>query len=481
MMATARLCVLLGLLVTLVRAQSTTTVDGSLSTGPASQGTCERLASRPDSFECSNGATCRWQSSSLNFACTGSTASSTNGGAVDAANESTGPPGRDCTPHVGHWDCADGSLCEIVEGVWVCEEFSSSSSGGESGSTCIVHGGHTHGDCSGQCNGIDLGEYDLDLHIVALFVVLVASLVGVLLPIACSHVLSGPVFRAIFFATKHFGTGIIICTAFIHLLYHAFVMFSNTCIGELAFEPAAAAISLAGVYVVFGVDFFVMRWLRSRGERQLAASRAANGDGPSLSASSSVDGISKDRGDVSHQLGHSHGPGREGVETDYSSSQAHFDVLILEAGIIFHSIMIGVSLGASGGDQWIPLFIAIVFHQLFEGLALGSRIGQLVWPAGQGARKWIMAFAFGLITPIGIAIGMGVHASYNPNSGASLLSIGILDSISAGILIYGGIVECLYHDFMHGPLSRSSTSKVFLALGFVLAGSLCMAVLGKWA
>lgn len=55
-------------------------------------------------------------------------------------------------------------------------------------------------------------------------------------------------------------------------------------------------------------------------------------------------------------------------------------------------------------------------------------------------------FSLQLITPIGIAIGMGVHATYNPNSGASLLSIGVLDSISAGILIYTGIVECLYHD-----------------------------------
>jgi zinc transporter 1/2/3 len=175
--------------------------------------------------------------------------------------------------------------------------------------------------------------------------------------------------------------------------------------------------------------------------------------------------------------------------------------------------MIGVSLGASGGDQWIPLFIAIVFHQLFEGLALGSRIGQLVWPSGKGYKKWLMALTFGvsdffrfevcsladlclscqLITPIGIAIGMGVHASYNPNSGASLLSIGILDSISAGILIYGGIVECLYHDvsfsylvcvrlcslgaapqFMHGSLARAGNGRVFAALFFVFAGSLCM-------
>ena len=125
--------------------------------------------------------------------------------------------------------------------------------------------------------------------------------------------------------------------------------------------------------------------------------------------------------------------------------------------------MIGVSLGASGGDQWQPLFIAVIFHQLFEGLALGARICLLVFPAGS-LKKWFMGAAFGvraserftgtelttvlvqLITPVGIAIGIGVHAGYNPNSGSALLSIGILDSISAGILIYAGIIEMLHHD-----------------------------------
>lgn len=108
-----------------------------------------------------------------------------------------------------------------------------------------------------------MGAYDVNLHIVALFVVLIGSTLGVLLPIVCSSVLNGRVFRGVFFATKHLsvpvgprfqiytltkstrsGTGILICTAFVHLLYHAFVMFSNACLGELAFEPAAAAISL---------------------------------------------------------------------------------------------------------------------------------------------------------------------------------------------------------------------------------------------
>ncbi|KWU43578.1 Zinc/iron permease [Rhodotorula sp. JG-1b] len=310
-------------------------------------------------------------------------------------------------------------------------------------------------------------------------VLLIGSFIGVLLPIICSTIVSGRVFRAIFFATKHFGTGVISCTAFVHLLYHGFVMFSNACLGELAFEPAAAAISLAGVYIVFSVDFFVMRWLHSRGERRLAASNAANGDDAAESIASSSH-IEKELIHAQRDLGHCHGPARE-IATDYSSAQAHFDVLILEAGIIFHSVMIGVSLGASGGDQWIPVFIAIVFHQLFEGLALGSRIAQLVWPAGKEWKKWALTLPIGLVTPVGIAIGIGLHATYNPNSGASLLSIGVLDSFSAGILIYTGIIECLYHDFMHGSLARAGLGRVSAALFFVLAGSLCMAVIGKWA
>lgn len=72
----------------------------------------------------------------------------------------------------------------------------------------------------------------------------IASFIGVFLPLLCAGLMGKALFRNIFFAAKHFGTGIILSTAFVHLLYHAFIMFGNTCLGELAFEPAAAAISL---------------------------------------------------------------------------------------------------------------------------------------------------------------------------------------------------------------------------------------------
>ena len=99
---------------------------------------------------------------------------------------------------------------------------------------------------------------------------------------------------------------------------------------------------------------------------------------------------------------------------------------------------------------------------------------------------------------------MGVHGSYNANSPEALLSIGILDSISAGLLLYSGIVEMcvplsaglfcctadpsvalssrrLVHDFMHGELASARPSRVIIAFAALLAGGLCMSVLGVWA
>lgn len=223
-----------------------------------------------------------------------------------------------------------------------------------------------------------------------------------------------------------------------------------------------------------------------------------------------------------HDLGHCHGPARE-IATDYSSAQAHFDVLILEAGIIFHSIMIGVSLGASGGDQWIPLFIAIVFHQLFEGLALGSRIGQLVWPAGKGWKKWAMALAFGVsagvpalgvsttvltgdfLLPVAHHSDRDRHRNGSPRDLQSKLGrISPLDRCPRQYLrrhphlyrnrrvfvsrressdeLFLSIKTESFTDahcfrqmqFMHGSLARAGLGRVSAALFFVLAGSLCM-------
>jgi solute carrier family 39 (zinc transporter), member 1/2/3 len=90
--------------------------------------------------------------------------------------------------------------------------------------------------------------------------------------------------------------------------------------------------------------------------------------------------------------------------------------------------------------------------------------------------------AYGLSTPIAIAIGLGVRNTYPPESATTLIVNGVFDSISAGILIYTGLVELLAHEFMFNTTMRKASIKVVMT-AFVLlcAGAGLMALLGKWA
>lgn len=149
----------------------------------------------------------------------------------------------------------------------------------------------------------------------------------------------------------------------------------------------------------------------------------------------------------------------------------------------FHSklisrIMIGVTLGASSGAGWTTLLIVICFHQFFEGAALGARIALLYWISK--VRAITMSVAFILITPIGIAIGIAVRQVFSQNGKASLLSVGILNAVSAGILLYTAF-KLLAHDFVDGPLRHAPAGKVVPAVGALVVGLIGMSVLGKWA
>lgn len=87
---------------------------------------------------------------------------------------------------------------------------------------------------------------------------------------------------------------------------------------------------------------------------------------------------------------------------------------------------------------------SLPISETFEGLGLGSRLAY----AELGKKyNWIpiaAAVLYGITTPLGIAVGLGVRNSYNPESVTSSIVAGILDAISAGILVYTGLVEVCF-------------------------------------
>ncbi|KAI1039157.1 hypothetical protein LB505_007550 [Fusarium chuoi] len=311
----------------------------------------------------------------------------------------------------------------------------------------------------------------IGIRVGMLFVVLAASAIGVFVPILMSTF--APVrSNSVLTVLKQFGTGVVISTAFVHLFTHASVMLGNKCVGDLQYEGTTAAIVMAGIFISFLLELCVMHALRRQ------STKKTDTDSAYLSP-----------------------------KTIEKAEMAN--ISIMEAGIIFHSLLIGITLVAAGDAFFITLAIVIIFHQLFEGIALGTRIASLgygdiyiplvlshshshptpppiVERTGTSTvplwKKLAFASGFAIVTPIGMAIGIGVLEVFNGNDRTTLIAIGTLDALSAGILIWVGVVELLFHDWLlGGELTDASLLTKLLALFALVGGLVVMSLLGKWA
>ncbi|KAH4203711.1 hypothetical protein HBI04_020110 [Parastagonospora nodorum] len=348
-----------------------------------------------------------------------------------------------------------------------------------SGEHCHDHAGIPH--CVGgsteekSCDAPNR-EYNIPLRVGLLFVILVTSAFGVFMPILTTRFNIVSQTNIIFVILKQFGTGIVISTAFVHLFTHADLMFSNSCLGELQYEGTTAAIFMAGLFLSFLVDYLGARFVQWRQNKHVSGSAevpAATGDDKSAGSGTASQDTDVLRG---HGHGHAHGVAREPTPMEEK-----INVMNLEAGIIFHSILIGITLVVSGDNFFITLFIVILFHQMFEGIALGTCIAELPRAAANTMQKCIMAGTFALITPIGMAIGIGVLKKFNGNDPSTIVAIGTLDALSAGILAWVGIVEMLARDWMQGKLLNAGVVRTVCAMFALICGLILMSVLGKWA
>ncbi|KJY01878.1 zip zinc transporter like protein [Zymoseptoria brevis] len=391
-----------------------------------------------------------------------------------------------------HSHGADETFCFSPEGedvavVALNAGSSSSSSSGSSERSCHFHGPVEHcvgGDESEAEEALDCGmsdySYNIPLRVGMIFVVLVTSGIGVYAPMVISKLpLGGKTIGNALQMLKQFGTGIIISTAFIHLYSHAELYLSNQCIRwPVYYEGTTSAIVMAGLFISFLIDFIAHRYVGSR----TRSASTSNPDG--ASATSSTESPSHDAKAAAQQPPnnpllmfdhHSHGNGG-------SSDNDKLSVTLMEVGIVFHSILIGLTLSVTPDQAFRTLLVVIIFHQFFEGLALGARISLLpntsIFP-----RKFLMAGAFTLITPIGMAIGLGVVKSFNGNDPSTMISFGTLNALSAGILIWVGVVDMWARDWVieGGEMLKTSTVRTAVAMVFFVSGLVLMSVLGKWA
>jgi solute carrier family 39 (zinc transporter), member 1/2/3 len=312
------------------------------------------------------------------------------------------------------------------------------------------------------------GLYNTPLHVGALILILVLSTLGTLPPqvyrlmsklvrssltlpqSACSFPIvvrrfpSLPVPHYFLFLSRHFGTGVLIATAFVHLLPTAFVSLTDSCLPPFwnhRYPAMPGLIAMVSVLAVVGIEmFFATRGaghvhgsaydtipeirqadigLKSESialnDMPSSSEYLISGQSPQIVPDSSPlpgqrreykdveeDGNNDDEDldlneldpstDASDLLGHR----RRGLSLQIPSPELYrprsrssehqhrnaetggspgplseqqqqrkllLQCLLLEAGILFHSVFIGMALSVATGTSFIVLLVAISFHR----------------------------------------------------------------------------------------------------------------------
>ncbi|KAK2463625.1 hypothetical protein APHAL10511_004376 [Amanita phalloides] len=319
------------------------------------------------------------------------------------------------------------------------------------------------------CSGGGGGAFTYtSLRIASVFIIMATSMFGALFPVLAKRSNWLRVPTPMYDFAKYFGSGVIIATAFIHLLGSALTELSSQCLSPAwQVYPYALALCLLSTFVIFIVELIAFR-VGTAKLQKLGIKPAVHG----------------------HAHGQAHAPAcaprvddgelKEDVSQHESESEITYDedtvaqvigIAILEFGVILHSVLVGLTLAVD--PSFITLFVVIIFHQTFEGLGVGSRLAQMKLPSRHNWVPVAGGLLYGITTPIGIAVGLGIRSTYNPGSAKASIVSGVLDSMSAGILMYTGYVELLAHDFIFNKeMLYGPPKKLVFALCTMLLGLL---------
>ncbi|XP_065880260.1 zinc transporter 6, chloroplastic-like [Euphorbia lathyris] len=302
------------------------------------------------------------------------------------------------------------------------------------------------------------------LKLISLFIIFFTSIIGISSPVILARYFHGkPLYEKAILLIKCFAAGVILSTSLVHVLPDAYDSLADCHVASMhpwKDFPFAGLVTLIGALLALFVD---------------------------ITASAHVE--------------HSHGGGIEKESVKYSQVEMQEEMAVkeggeeehlmkvkqklvsqvLEIGIIFHSVIIGVTMGMSQNQCTIrPLVAALAFHQIFEGMGLGGCIAQAGFSFSTVA---YMVFMFSVTTPMGIMLGMIIFSlsGYDDSNPKALIMEGLLGSLSSGILIYMGLVDLIAVDFFHNKLMSSASWLKKLSFLVLCLGSTAMSILALWA
>ncbi|RYR13580.1 hypothetical protein Ahy_B04g070498 isoform A [Arachis hypogaea] len=311
-------------------------------------------------------------------------------------------------------------------------------------------------------------EKALPLKIMAIFAILVTSMIGVSLSLVTRWIPALSPENELFMVVKCFAGGIILSTGFMHVLPDSFDMLRSDCLEEKPWHE----FPFSGLVAMFSALFTLM-------VDSLATSFYSKKSSDAVIPEQEMGVVVS----VGHFHGHDNGHHHAAIEAtkneggDTQLVRYRVVAMVLELGIIVHSVVIGLSMGASNNTCSIKgLIVALCFHQMFEGMGLGGCILQAQYKL---LKRMVLVLLFSITTPFGIALGIGLSRIYKENSPSALITVGMLNASSAGLLIYMSLVDLLSTDFM-SPRLQNNIKLQFKSYVAVFLGAAGMSVMAKW-
>ncbi|PPD93923.1 hypothetical protein GOBAR_DD09074 [Gossypium barbadense] len=288
----------------------------------------------------------------------------------------------------------------------------------------------------------------LKYKIAAIASILVAGAIGVCFPLLGKVIEALRPDKNLFFLIKAFAAGVILSTGFIHVLPDATESLTSPCLNEKPWGefPFAGLLAMTAAIGTLMVDVFATsHYTKSHLHK---TQQSHEGDEEKTEQTENHLHVHTH---ATH--GHSHGSVSMLEPADSAQLLRHRVVSqVLELGIVVHSVIIGISLGASESPKTIkPLVAALTFHQFFEGMGLGGCISQAKFKGRSVA-----------IIP------------------TALIVEGLLNAASSGILIYMALVDLLAADFMNPKLQNNGILQVGASVSLLLGAGL-MSLLAIWA
>ena len=221
---------------------------------------------------------------------------------------------------------------------------------------------------SDPCADGPLESYSLGYHIAGIFIVIVVSGSGIFGALCLCSAPASSLANEVVQVVKMFGIGVIAATAWIHLLPDAFSQFSNPCLQGYWNVYGTAYVGLFGMSAAFMVQLVEVAIGAHEhpehappidleiGEHAAAIVEYAAADPPRPESAPP----SPNPPAAADAAGDGDGGGKLG------GMARRLQTVVLEGGILTHSVIIGIALGVTPDGRFTSLLIAVCFHQVCE-------------------------------------------------------------------------------------------------------------------